>query len=112
VNKNSVRGVTHLLYNYMEKAHYPSNDSVAWFATILTYGKYLLTDFYTNSIGSNYGLLKAAPLSYFVSYPVTVSSKSPVSRITGSNKLQKRRLTTTKSDTLFMMPLIFTRMAA
>jgi len=111
MHKNNVPGVARVPYNFMGKTHYPSKDSVAWSATALMYGKYLLTVFYTNNTGSNYGLLKAALLSCFVSYLVTVNSKSPASRIIGSNKLQVRSWTTKKLSTLFLMPLIFIRTA-
>jgi hypothetical protein len=112
MHKNNVPDVARVPFNFMGKTHYPNKDTVAWYATALIYGKYLLTVFYTISIGSSYGLMKAARLSCFVKYPAIVSSKSPVSRITGSNKLQKRNWTTLELNTLFMMPLIFTRTAA
>ena len=111
MHKNNVPGVAHAPFNFMEKAHYSSRDSVAWSAIGLIYGKRLLTVFYTISTGSNYGLLKAVLLTCFVGYPVTVNSKSPVSRITGWNKLQERSWTTRELNTLFMMPHIFTRTA-
>jgi hypothetical protein len=112
MHKNNVPGVARVPFNFMGETHYPSKDTVAWYATALTYGKYLITEFYTISIGSSYGLMKAAQLSCFVSYPVIVNSKSPGSRTIGSNKLQKKNWTTLKLNTLFMMPLIFTRTAA
>lgn len=111
MHKNNVHDAAHGSFNFMGKAHCPSKDIIAWYATTLMYGKYLLIVFYTISIGSSYGLLKAAQLSYFVSYPAIANSKSPASRITGSDRLQKRNWTTSKLNTLFMMPLIFTRTA-
>lgn len=111
MHKNNVPGVALGSFSFMGKAHYPSKDTIAWYATALMYGKYLLTVFYTISIGSSYGLLKAAQLSCFVSYPAIVNSKSPASRITGSDRLQKRNWTASKLNTLFMMPLIFIRTA-
>jgi hypothetical protein len=112
MNKNNVPGVDRVLFNFMGKMRYPSKDTAVWFVVALIFGKYLLTVFCTCSIGLSYGLLKAAQSSCFVSYLVTVNSKSQVSRIIGLNKLQERIWTALKLNTLCMTPLISTRMAA
>ena len=47
VHNDNVTGVARAPFNLMGKMLLKSKDTIGWYATALTYGKYLLTVFYS-----------------------------------------------------------------
>ncbi len=75
-------------------------------------GKILAIKDIVNSIGSNYGSLKATALDNLVIYPDTAALNLKTSSAIGSIKRPENMSVTKNTNILSMMVLIFTKMAA
>lgn len=82
------------ILNYLGKLRCKSRDSGAYDVIEHSFGKCEATVSPGASIGSNYGLLRAVPSSYYQNYQAIANQNLTASRITGLNKPQRSVLTT------------------
>jgi hypothetical protein len=94
MHKKGVLYASLMTLNYLEKLRYRSRDSGACDVIEHSSGKYEATVSLGDSIGSNYGLLRAVPSGYYQNYLAIANQNLTESRITGLNKSQRSVLTT------------------
>jgi hypothetical protein len=90
MSKNNALIVAHILFNAMGEMRHISSGSGVRNAGEFLSGKQATIALHAGSIGSNFGLPRAAPLSYYASYLATADPSSVALRTTGLNKLQRR----------------------
>lgn len=112
MHKKDVRNANRIMLNILVKLNKPNNDFDVRNVSEPSYGKLFTTGNIANATGSNYGLQKATISDSYAIYRDSVISNSKVSKIIGLSNCQKNSLIIDNTDMLFMMPLIFTKMAA
>jgi hypothetical protein len=112
MHKKDVRNADLSMLSILVKPNKTGNDFNVRSASKLLYGKLLTTENIVSATGLNYGLQKATTSDNYVIYQGTVISNSKVSKTIGLGNCPKSSSIIDNTNTLFTMPLIFTKMAA
>ena len=112
MHKNDVRNVDLNRSSILAKLNKTSNDFNVKNALRPLSGKLLTTGNIVSATGSSYGLRKATTSGNYAIYRDTVISNSKASKTTGLGSRPQSSSIIDNTNTLSMMPLIFTKMAA
>jgi hypothetical protein len=110
--KKDVRNANLSMLSILVKPNKTGNDFNAKSASKRLYGKLLTTENIVSATGLNYGLQKATTSDNYVIYQDTAILNSKVSKTIGLGNYHKNSSIIDNTNTLFTMPLIFTKMAA
>jgi hypothetical protein len=110
--KKDVRNANLSILSILVKPNKTSNDFNVRSALRPLSGKLLTTENIVSATGSSYGLQKAITSDNYAIYQDTVISNSRASKTTGLGNCPENGLITNNTNMSFMMPLIFTKMAA
>jgi hypothetical protein len=112
MHKKDVRNADLNRLSILVKLNKTSNDFNVKNALRPLSGKLLTTENIVSATGSSYGLRKATTSDNYAIYQDTVISNSKESKTTGLGSCPKSSSIIDNTNTLSMMPLIFTKMAA
>ena len=99
MHKNDVLSATQAILNSLEELHYKSRGSDAYNVIEHSSGECAVIALPSVSIGSSYGLLRAAPSGYYPNYLDIAEPNLVASKITGLNRSQRSILITAQSGT-------------